>query len=65
MVFRAAEYWGKMFKGFHDTVAIDGAWIDMNEGGNCTFSARKFVPLKTRISYRKNFFFFTHLKISE
>ena len=31
---RAAEYWGTLFKGFHDRVAIDGAWIDMNEPSN-------------------------------
>ncbi|CAN7938136.1 unnamed protein product, partial [Ixodes hexagonus] len=29
-----SEYWGLLFKKFHDVVPFDGAWIDMNEPSN-------------------------------
>ncbi|XP_040066950.1 lysosomal alpha-glucosidase-like [Ixodes scapularis] len=31
---RANEYWGSLFKRFHEVVPFDGAWIDMNEPTN-------------------------------
>ncbi len=31
---RATDYWAEMLGGLHEQVAIDGAWIDMNEPSN-------------------------------
>ncbi len=31
---KAQEYWLEMFQDYHDQVAFDGAWIDMNEPSN-------------------------------
>lgn len=28
---KSVEYWSKLFKDFHDVVAFDGAWLDMND----------------------------------
>lgn len=38
---RSLEYWTAQLKGFHDTMPIDGAWIDMVRHTSTSLVSRK------------------------